>query len=137
MTGMSRSIFIRRSRRSFRTGSLLLISFLPKPDLVFITHRHCHEKTPTCVGVFSWQGRQDSNLRPMVLETTTLPTELLPYIACRSFCPIAVSTASAPHHRTFPVRLLGAQRELHGSLMRNIVSPVLAPQNHASDFSFH
>ena len=29
----------------------------------------------------SWQGRQDSNLRPMVLETTTLPAELLPYDA--------------------------------------------------------
>lgn len=25
-----------------------------------------------------WQGRQDSNLQPMVLETTTLPIELLP-----------------------------------------------------------
>ena len=26
-----------------------------------------------------WQGRQDSNLRHLVLETSTLPTELLPY----------------------------------------------------------
>ena len=26
-----------------------------------------------------WQGRQDSNLRPKVLETSTLPAELLPY----------------------------------------------------------
>ena len=26
-----------------------------------------------------WQGRQDSNLRPTVLETAALPTELHPY----------------------------------------------------------
>ena len=26
-----------------------------------------------------WQGRQESNLRPPVLETGALPTELLPY----------------------------------------------------------
>jgi hypothetical protein len=25
-----------------------------------------------------WQGRRDSNTQPMVLETTTLPIELLP-----------------------------------------------------------
>jgi hypothetical protein len=28
----------------------------------------------------SWQGRQDLNLRPSVLETDALPTELLPYV---------------------------------------------------------
>ena len=28
--------------------------------------------------VFSWQGRQDSNLQPTVLETATLPIELRP-----------------------------------------------------------
>lgn len=28
-----------------------------------------------------WQGRQDSNLRHLVLETSALPTELHPYIA--------------------------------------------------------
>ena len=28
-----------------------------------------------------WQGRKDSNPRPMVLETSTLPTELHPYCA--------------------------------------------------------
>ena len=28
----------------------------------------------------AWQGRQDSNLRPSVLETDALPTELLPYL---------------------------------------------------------
>lgn len=27
-----------------------------------------------------WQGRQDLNLQPTVLETATLPIELLPYI---------------------------------------------------------
>ena len=27
-----------------------------------------------------WQGRKDSNPRPMVLETSTLPTELHPYV---------------------------------------------------------
>ena len=27
-----------------------------------------------------WQGRQDLNLRHLVLETSALPTELLPYI---------------------------------------------------------
>ena len=27
----------------------------------------------------SWQGRQDLNLQPTVLETATLPIELLPY----------------------------------------------------------
>ena len=31
--------------------------------------------------LFLWQGRQDSNPQPMVLETTTLPIELLPYNA--------------------------------------------------------
>ena len=30
---------------------------------------------------FHWQGRQDSNPRPAVLETAALPTELLPYLA--------------------------------------------------------
>jgi hypothetical protein len=30
---------------------------------------------------YSWQGRQDLNLRHPVLETGALPTELLPYIA--------------------------------------------------------
>lgn len=29
--------------------------------------------------VLYWQGRQDSNLRPSVLETDALPTELHPY----------------------------------------------------------
>ena len=38
-----------------------------------------HAPSGTCP---TWQGRQDSNLRPMVLETTTLPTELLPYLFC-------------------------------------------------------
>lgn len=27
-----------------------------------------------------WQGRQDSNLQPLVLETSALPTELHPYV---------------------------------------------------------
>ena len=27
-----------------------------------------------------WQGRQDSNLQPTVLETATLPIELYPYV---------------------------------------------------------
>ena len=27
-----------------------------------------------------WQGRQDLNLRHLVLETSALPTELLPFI---------------------------------------------------------
>ena len=31
-----------------------------------------------CVRLFSWQGREDSNPRPTVLETGTLPTELHP-----------------------------------------------------------
>ena len=30
-------------------------------------------------GNFIWQGRQDLNLRPSVLETDALPTELLPF----------------------------------------------------------
>lgn len=38
-----------------------------------------------------WQGRQDSNLRPTVLETATLPTELLPY---------APHTEQQIHHTT-------------------------------------
>ena len=29
--------------------------------------------------VFLWQGQKDSNPRPMVLETSTLPAELYPY----------------------------------------------------------
>ena len=29
---------------------------------------------------YLWQGRQGSNLRPSVLETGTLPAELLPYV---------------------------------------------------------
>lgn len=28
---------------------------------------------------FIWQGRQDLNLRHLVLETSALPTELLPF----------------------------------------------------------
>ena len=36
--------------------------------------------TASCAVISSWQGRQDSNLRPMVLETTTLPAELLPFV---------------------------------------------------------
>ena len=30
--------------------------------------------------LFLWQGQKDLNPRPMVLETSTLPTELYPYI---------------------------------------------------------
>ena len=32
-----------------------------------------------CEWLFSWQGQKDLNPRPMVLETSTLPTELYPY----------------------------------------------------------
>ena len=32
-------------------------------------------------GCFSWQAKQDSNPRPTVLETATLPTELFAYTA--------------------------------------------------------
>jgi hypothetical protein len=32
-------------------------------------------------GRSNWQGRQDLNLRPSVLETDALPTELLPFVA--------------------------------------------------------
>src|SRR5918992_6272000 len=31
-----------------------------------------------CVGARRWQGRQDSNLQPLVLETSALPIELHP-----------------------------------------------------------
>ena len=34
---------------------------------------------------FIWQGHQDSNPEPMVLETTTLPIEPYPYINVFSF----------------------------------------------------
>ena len=38
------------------------------------------DHSPTQNGGFGrWQGRQGSNLRPSVLETDALPTELLPY----------------------------------------------------------
>jgi hypothetical protein len=33
-----------------------------------------------------WQGRQDSNPRPAVLETAALPTELRPYLFGRQAC---------------------------------------------------
>ena len=33
-----------------------------------------------CEWLFSWQGQKDSNPRPMVLETSTLPTELYPCV---------------------------------------------------------
>lgn len=33
----------------------------------------------------AWQGRQDSNLQPTVLETATLPIELRPY-TCTNNC---------------------------------------------------
>ena len=33
---------------------------------------------------YFWQGRKDSNPRPMVLETSTLPTELYPCV--QFFC---------------------------------------------------
>ncbi len=29
--------------------------------------------------IFAWQGQRDSNPRPAVLETATLPTELYPF----------------------------------------------------------
>ena len=32
---------------------------------------------------YRWQGKKDSNLRPSVLETAALPTELLPYVVDR------------------------------------------------------
>ena len=37
-------------------------------------------KTNYNANVNTWQGRQDLNLRHLVLETSALPTELLPYI---------------------------------------------------------
>jgi site-specific DNA recombinase len=37
------------------------------------------KKQPLKKEIVFWQGRQDSNLQPTVLETATLPIELLPY----------------------------------------------------------
>ena len=52
-----------------------------------ICRRQTSFKKRTFVGrqkcVFCWQGQKDSNPRPMVLETSTLPTELYP---CVHFC---------------------------------------------------
>jgi hypothetical protein len=44
----------------------------PRLNLIIEKDRHA-------VSLFLWQGRQDSNLQPTVLETATLPIELLPY----------------------------------------------------------
>ena len=35
----------------------------------------------------TWQGQQDLNPRPTVLETATLPTELYPYASRKDCCP--------------------------------------------------
>ena len=51
-----------------------------------------------------WQGQQDSNLRPTVLETAALPTELRPWVA------EANGTAAPEWHH------LGVQRRLLGVL---------------------
>src|SRR3981081_3310630 len=48
---------------------------------------------------YPWQGRQDLNLRPSVLETDALPTELLPYACCSSRCtPDSVPRSCAVRH---------------------------------------
>ena len=41
------------------------------------TYRNQNKKPPKATFLF-WQGQKDSNPRPMVLETSTLPTELYP-----------------------------------------------------------
>ena len=42
--------------------------------------RFTEKSHPLSRMAFSWQGQKDSNPRPLVLETSTLPTELYPCI---------------------------------------------------------
>ena len=59
-----------------RTKNILL------QDIINITH--------SILLVNVWQGRQDSNLQPTVLETATLPIELRPYSTIISSFPYEV-----------------------------------------------
>ena len=54
---------------------------MPQPPAL----RNANE-TPSVSFASSWQGRQGSNLRPTVLETVALPTELHPYAPKRGAC---------------------------------------------------
>ena len=53
-----------------------------KPCFIFHARQRASLKKADCFRnlLFSWQGQKDSNPRPMVLETSTLPTELYPYV---------------------------------------------------------
>ncbi len=54
--------------------------YIKHPDKIFSTTviKYCCSSSKLSTYYF-WQGRQGSNLRPSVLETDALPTELLPY----------------------------------------------------------
>ncbi len=54
--------------------------YIKHPDKIFSTtviKYYCSSSKLSTY--YFWQGRQGSNLRPSVLETDALPTELLPY----------------------------------------------------------
>ena len=56
------------------------------------------------LSIFIWQGRQDLNLRHLVLETSALPTELHPYDLLRNNNKLpAVRTGMVTHAGDVPL----------------------------------
>ena len=98
------SFFMRHRRASLKKADYfcntdffwqgLRLAIVPLSDYIFepsenprvrVHFLRCHffyekNKSPSLSTWTFWQGRKDSNPRPMVLETSTLPTELHPYM---------------------------------------------------------
>ena len=78
--GRKDSILARTARSVFRgSDSPPDCHSLPLPFDSFRPTTHKKRRDDLSHLVFFWQGRKDSNPRPMVLETSTLPTELHPF----------------------------------------------------------
>ena len=59
--------------------------FLATTVLCFIQALELYSNMPSTSPKIKWQGRQDSNPQPPVLETDALPIELLPLILLHFF----------------------------------------------------
>src|SRR6266496_4331812 len=66
-----------------------------------VTTRYSETLTINCQ---SWQGRQDLNLQPTVLETATLPIELLPFGASDDY-EVNLRTNNRKSHDPLPYRV--------------------------------
>jgi hypothetical protein len=76
----------------------------------------------------AWQGRQESNPQPAVLETAALPIELRPYVAIDHLEVIENSSPSAASELPrFPMKLMRAasRTKLFQFHPARIVAPVL------------